>query len=149
MIKIFKTISIILVSCLFACSNSKEASSGNSTSSATDSIEKKPVVQPNDTAATSNYRLLVSFYSIGSGAEHEFIDKMENSVGIFAGEIHKNIDYEKSHWGREGETDFCLRLNELTVSEQDTFIRRTREMLKTAHWVHIYENQPCRHHPAR
>ena len=87
----------------------------------------------------------VSFYSIGAGAEYDFIIKFEDSVGKYAGKIGKNIDYEKSGWGREGETDFCLRLNELTLSQQAEFIKETRELLKTAKWVHVNENEPCRH----
>ena len=102
-----------------------------------------------DSTKEENYRLIVSFYSIGSGAEHDFIEKFEVSIGDFSQEVHKNIDYEKASWGREGETDFCLRLSELNPSQQNTMIARTQEILKSAKWVHIYENQPCRHHPKR
>ena len=68
---------------------------------------------------------------------------------VFAGKVGKNVDYEKTGWGREGETDYCLRLNELTLKEQSDFIAQTNDVLKGAKWVHVYENQPCMHKPKR
>jgi hypothetical protein len=67
----------------------------------------------------------------------------EDSIGSYSHRLGKNISYQKTPWGREGETDFCLMLNELTPSEQDEFIAMTRTHLKEAKWVNIKENYPC------
>ena len=101
------------------------------------------------TAADSLYRLTVSFYSIGSGTEHEFITGFEDKIGSYSAKIGKNIDYSKSHWGREGETDFCLSLKELTNDQQAEFVEITKNYLKDAKWVHVNENAPCLHQGRR
>ena len=95
---------------------------------------------------TNNCRLVIMFYSIGEGIDFPLSNAFEDSIGSYSLKIGKTIDYKKTHWGREGETDFCLKLNELTESEQKDFISQTRIQLKSAKWVNIYEYYPC---PAR
>ena len=102
-----------------------------------------------DSVKEDNYRFTVVFFSIGEGTENKYMTAFEDFIGVFAGKVGKNIDYEKTGWGREGETDYCLRLNELTPKEQTDFIDQTKEVLKGAKWVHVYENQPCMHKPKR
>ena len=92
-----------------------------------------------------NYRLIVVFYSIGMGTDGPSLLKFEESIGDYSKEIGKNFDYERANWGREGETDFCLRLNELSATQQTEFVSKTKELLKSAKWVNIYENKPCQH----
>ena len=63
--------------------------------------------------------------------------------------LGKKVDYEKTHWGREGETDFCLELTELTQEQQADFVSRTRKLMETAEHLSIYENEPCKHRRKR
>lgn len=135
---------LIAVITMTACKSTKKATEGSSTAKSETEAQlgSAPIA---DSLKADLYRLTVSFYSIGSGTENEFITGFEDKIGSFAGKVGKNIDYEKSHWGREGETDFCLRLTELSKAEQDEFITMTRNYLKDAKWVHINENQLCRH----
>ena len=94
---------------------------------------------------TNACRLVIVFYSIGEGSEFPIFNAFEDSIGSYSQKIGKTIDYMKTSWGREGETDFCLKLNELSQTEQEDFISKTRLQLKIAKWVHIYENQACKH----
>ncbi len=94
-------------------------------------------------------RLVVAFYSEASGVDDKAIIRFEDSIGEYSGSLGINIDYEKTHWGREGETDFCLELSELNAQQQADFVAKTRELLKTAEHVNIYENEPCRHRRPR
>ena len=98
-----------------------------------------------DNLKNNIYRLKVNFYSIGSGTENEMMLQLEDFVGTFSAEKKLNVDYEKSGWGKEGETDYCFRLKELDDSQQKEFIIKTKDLLKGAKWVHVYENEPCTH----
>ena len=41
------------------------------------------------------------------GSDNKSILAYEDFIGTYAGEVKKTIDYEKTAWGREGETDFA------------------------------------------
>ncbi len=101
-----------------------------------------PVQQKKD---SGNYRMVVMFYSIGEGVENEFVTAFEDSISAYSAKIGKNIDYERTPWGREGETDFCMQLFELSEVEKTQFISQTKRQLKKAKWVNINENYPCKH----
>lgn len=107
-----------------------------------DETKDKPVPQKADSGL---YRIVVMFYSIGEGVESEFVNAFEDSISAFSARIGKNIDYERTSWGREGETDFCMQLFELSEVEKSQFIAQTKSQLKKAKWVNIYENYPCKH----
>lgn len=143
---------------LSACRNNSPSANGATGVSAKDTVvavtdtkssQTTSTAGMNDTIAKakndSTVRLVIEFYSIGSGTDYNAMIGYEDSIGAYCGRIKKNIDYLKKPWGREGETEFCLRLNELTASEQKDFIEFTRKMLKTAKWVNIHENSLCRH----
>ena len=146
----------------FACKSNKEtATAADSTVTSqtkTEPLTPEPTittapVEPVNAGATAKvdsskddlYRLSVVFFSIGSGTDNKAMRAFENLISDFAVKSGKNIDYEKTPWGREGETDYCLRLNELDEKSQAEFVKQTTETLKDAKWVHIYENQPCKH----
>lgn len=135
--------SVILIFGTLACKQSKEASSSTNT----EHIEKEASLDPDSFPAQS--RLVVTFFSIASGTDYKATVRFEDFIGEYAGEIGKTVDYEKTHWGREGETDFCLELTELDTEQQADFVRRTRKLLETAEHVNIYENSPCKHRRKR
>ena len=135
---------LILVFGFFACKS-------NQTTKSEGSLATAPVVTTNSTTDTAavdtsgRVRLVVSFYSIGSGVEFALVNAYEDSIGAYAGRLGKTIDYKKAHWGREGETEFCLKLKELNPSQQTDFVLYTKDVLKKAKWVHINEHELCRH----
>jgi hypothetical protein len=156
---------IIAVNLLGACKSHKETAA--TTPPAVVAAETNaPVIAPEPTAeiktdvktvesnaqdsiAENMFRLTVSFYSTASGAEAPMMRKLEDFVGEFAEKNKTNVDYEKSHWGREGESDYCFKLNELSADKQKDFILQVSDVLKEAKWVHINENQPCMHRKRR
>lgn len=90
------------------------------------------------------YRLNVSFISIGTGvdgeAKQQFLDfKKEYEV-----KNNVTIDAEIAQWGREGETDYCLKLSELKSDEQNAFISDVKALLKDNKLVQISENIECK-----
>ncbi len=126
-----------------SCKESKELNS-----STANQVVPAELVSKTDTFPAKS-RLVITFFSVASGVDFQSILRFEDSIGEYAGELGINIDYEKTHWGREGETDFCLELKELSSDQQTEFINRTIELLKTAEHVNIYENAECKHRRPR
>jgi hypothetical protein len=54
------------------------------------------------------------------------------------------LNPEIINWGREGETDFCLKLKELSKDQQEQFIKESKTLLENRKLVRIYENEKCR-----
>jgi FAD synthase len=144
-----KVLSILLISLtLLSCSCSKKSNpvsevksvppqTGHVSSSSQTSAVKT------DSIADANYRLVVSFYSTGEGAEGQQISKFETFVGEYGQKFNKTVAYEKSGYGREGEVSFCLKLSEFSKNEQAKFISDSKDVLKSAKWVHFTENTTC------
>ncbi|HEU4716291.1 MAG TPA: hypothetical protein VFU15_00575, partial [Bacteroidia bacterium] len=59
----------------------------------------------------------------------------------------KHPAYVKTHWGREGETNYCLKLNELSTREQEIFVRDVRTMLANNDLVFVDEWAECKGTP--
>ena len=87
----------------------------------------------------STLRLQVSFYSIGAGIDGENKDKFD----LWLKGLSKQVKYEETHWGREGEVNYCFTLVELNAKEQEKFIADTKAQLSKSTLVHINENANC------
>lgn len=94
-------------------------------------------------------RLVIVFFSAASGIDHKASKSLEELIATYSQEAGINVNYEKIPWGREGETDYCLELTELSPEQQADFVSRTRKLLETAEHVNIRENAPCRHRRIR
>lgn len=131
---------------LGSCKQAKESSTTNPSTEKINTEIKSPI-NPDSLPATS--RLVVTFFSIASGVDFKAVVGFEEFIGEYAAEQGFTVDYEKTHWGREGETDFCLELKELTPEQQTDFVSQARKRLETAEHVSIYENQACKHRRKR
>ena len=149
-----KYLSLLFIIILFSCKNNSPAASNkevekkdslNAMSNTPQKKEEnsKPVseIKPD----SSIYTMVIMFYSIGEGIDYESLKSYEDSITAFSSRIKKNIEYQKTPWGREGETDFCMQLFELSDVEKAQFIAQTKMQLKRAKWVNIFENYPCKH----
>ena len=87
----------------------------------------------------AKYRLIVSFISIGEGINMEVQKSFEKFVASYS----PKVAFETNKWGREGETDYCLQLTELSSVQQDELVRKVKEI--TMKKVHIKENEKCPH----
>lgn len=107
-----------------------------------------PVAQQTSQAVIlpdSMYRFTVSFISIGGGTDRKAKEMFSQFILQFNEKNKVNIIAEKANWGREGETDYCLKLNELNTQQQDQFISETKTLLKSSTLVRYTENSKCRH----
>lgn len=94
--------------------------------------------------ADSIYRFNVSFISIGSGTDSKAIQQFNAFIILFNSTNKVTIVPEIVAWGREGETDYCLKLSELNVELQNKFIADTKELLKNSKLVRYKENSVCK-----
>ncbi|HNQ61585.1 MAG TPA: hypothetical protein PKJ62_04270 [Bacteroidia bacterium] len=133
----------ILLFAFFSCKPSKEAATPDISEPVVAELTQKTDSFP----ATS--RLVLTFFSPASGVDIKSVNRFEEFIGEYAGEIGINIDYEKTHWGREGETDFCLELSELDAKQQADFVSKTKILMEKAEHLNIYENSPCKHRRKR
>jgi len=98
-------------------------------------------IDPNVITDPDKYRLVVSFYSIGEGID----SKNKENFDVFLKNRSQKIIFEQTPWGREGEVDYCFKLNELTSPEQTDFVKKAKEILGKSTLVRINENEKCVH----
>ena len=122
--------------------NSSETKSGiiSENNSSKDDVKKKSELNEKNT-----YRLVVSFYSTGSGSDSKSIDMFENFLADYSVQHNLRLAFDKTPWGREGEVDYCVRLDNLNFEAQKNFVLQTREILFQTQLVYITENAACRH----
>ncbi len=131
------TLSLLLL--FFGCSATKR-----SPNSGINQVQYKSE-SPKDSVSPVVYNLIVSFFSTHAGidgkARAKFLD-YKNSFEHF--EMTK-IGVEEVHWGREGEIDYCMKLEELYATQFVRFIDGLKETMKDFKSVRIYEKSICLH----
>ena len=120
---------------IIGCNSSKNATSKNVTQSNSQNTNKT------DTLC----RLSVSFISIGSGTDKKAMQEYNQYIIQYEQKNKIKLNYEIIPWGREGENDYCFKLNELNEQQQDQFITETKEILKNSTLVRYSENSISRH----
>lgn len=105
-------------------------------------IQSAKPLQEQPAAKEEKYRLIVSFISKGAGANSDQRQAFLNYVDSLA----KKPAYKLVRWGREGETDYCFTLKELSKKEQSTFISEVKKKLAGSDRVFVEENAVCKHH---
>ncbi len=137
---------IILVSVIslsfvaVACKSHKNAASSGSTttSTATPSPEN---TESGNASSEQSYRIIVSFTSKGAGVPAEKREAFLKYVDSHP----KKPAYKTVLWGREGETDYCLTLSELSKKEQITFVEEVKKAMAGSDQVIISENAVSQH----
>jgi len=111
----------------------------NSRKIATENNNAKSIVLPD-----SIYRFNVSFISIGSGTDGKAKQQFNEFITQFNNNNKVTITPEIASWGREGETDYCLKLSDLNSELQNKFIAETKELLKSSKLIRYKENSTCK-----
>ncbi len=112
---------------------------------------KKETLKTTESTATSvantpdapiAFRLIVSFISKGAGTDYEKKAAFLSYVDSHA----KKPAYKIINWGREGETDYCFNLAELTAKKDlITFIEDIKKIAAGTDMLIISENAECTH----
>jgi hypothetical protein len=115
---------IAIVNIFFSC-NRKEAKAVN-LKVVNESIEK------------SDYDLVVSFISKGSGVDKNAINKLKTFLDDYNSNSKKPVTYLVKSWGREGEKDYCIN------ESNKEFIDKVKSAMQGFGLVRIKENSVCR-----
>src|ERR1041385_9101480 len=86
------------------------------------------------------YRVTIAFISKEIGIDSKTQESFENWLKDYP----KHPAYEVTHWGREGEMNYCLKLNELSTREQEIFVRDVRTQLTDKELVFVTEYAKCK-----
>ncbi|MBI3511475.1 MAG: hypothetical protein HY064_12495 [Bacteroidetes bacterium] len=90
--------------------------------------------------SSSIYRITIQFISKGEGIDSQTAEDFEKWLNDYP----KHPAYDKTQWGREGETNYCLKLHELSTREQDIFVRDVRTKLADKQLVIVNEYAECK-----
>lgn len=88
--------------------------------------------------------LVVSFYSIGMGVNHQAVNIMNHIIEEYKNTKNVDIPVNKIPWGREGEIDYCIDIQSIGEKDQKEFINKVHSLLDSQNWVRIKENAQCR-----
>ena len=84
--------------------------------------------------------MIVSFYSPGNGIDYKTANEFEDFLKSYV----PKVNYDIIHWGREGETDYCIDLLGLDKKEQESFKEKAKTTALKSDRVNISENEKCR-----
>lgn len=143
MIKLYCILFTLAILLLVGCKNPKISTNNQKIKNTTGILTEENHLESG--SITDIYKFSISFISIGGGINESLKDKYDQFIHDFSTKSTVKLDYEVIHWGKEGETDYCFKLSELTPKEQDQFMSDSRLILKESNLVNIEENVPCRH----
>lgn len=98
-------------------------------------VEQAPVVA----ADTSIARLVVSFISKGEGIDDKTKEEFDKWLAM-----RERFTYSVTPWGREGEVNYCVRMTNISVREQEIFVKEVRGFLVDKELVLISEYAKCK-----
>ncbi|MCC6384611.1 MAG: hypothetical protein LC117_03005 [Bacteroidia bacterium] len=101
-------------------------------------------VEMKDKLKQTKWRLIVSFISIGEGTDLAAQEQFDKYIDEWRKNKGMNVSYLSVPWGREGEVDFCFRLDEMDSSLSAQFISGMKDRLKGSSLIRISEYEQCR-----
>lgn len=105
-------------------------------------IQSLATIATND---TNRFSVVISFFSQGSGAPFEVMTEFDAFMTNYSSPNGKKPVFERVPWGREGELDYCIRLDKFDEADKNDFLRQAGAITKKTTLVHIYHNTECRH----
>ena len=118
---------ITFITFIFSCKTPKNTVSQKKTGNADSSIKEIKTVE-------------VSFYSICCGTN----SKAEDTFFKLLREYPKVKD-DSYNWGKEGETNHCLTLTNLSTNEQKALLKKLKQLAETMELVRVTKNVTCVH----
>ena len=108
--------------------------------------EEMPVIHlPEKDQDTLFYSLVVSFFSRGEGSDFKVIGEFENYLSEMKNKEGDQFIFEAFPWGREGEMDYCIRLDALSEHEKNLFFKEAERIASSSKLVHLRRNAECRY----
>ncbi|NVO03178.1 MAG: hypothetical protein HXX09_10815 [Bacteroidetes bacterium] len=125
---------IVLAIALFgiSCKTTKKTNTNNSN-----------ITTENPKLDENTYRFVVSFISIGEGIDTKLNEDFTKLMADTEGKTKKKMNAENYSRGREGEIQYCLKLNDYTTKEKDTFLKEIKSLIGDSKLVILTENCAC------
>lgn len=95
-------------------------------------------------AGDINYRVVIRFGSVCCGPRSMASDYVYELIAAREKMIGKPLVKDTVSWGKEGEYNLCMMLQEMSVPEQDDFARQLRSATTKPGTIQVAENVPCR-----
>jgi len=96
------------------------------------------------TAEEETYRVVIKFGSVCCGIDMDLKDRISRLLSERGERTGKPLDRHMVSWGEEGEFNLCLKLDELSVSEQKELTERLQLMIGKSELVKLEENIICK-----
>lgn len=93
---------------------------------------------------SETYSLVITFFSIGTGVDYKTKKIFDEWTINFEQKIGKKISLESYPWGREGEVDECISLENLSTSQKKEFLLEAKKILSNSKLIRIEENVICK-----
>ena len=122
--------SIMIILLGISCKSTKTTNSGNTNNTTTNVDE-------------NNYRFVVSFISKGEGIDSKLNDDFTKFISETETKAKKKINAENYQKGREGEIQYCMKLNNFNEKEQENFIKEVKALFGGSTMVILNENCTC------
>ena len=148
----WKLVSLLIISLAgsVACKSSKQKNSApaqtsteNKSTTVVDKVEKVDTAAASSVPEPSTYGFTVSFYSTGGGTDSKMIERFNAFVASYEKEKNVTLEHETNGWGREGEVDYCFKLDELSEKERNDFSQQAMKLLSESQLVHYMQNGQC------
>jgi hypothetical protein len=97
------------------------------------------------TTTIDTYRLIVTFISRGAGTDSQTLAALESLITTFSNRDGFKVTYEKFPWGKEGESDYCFKMEGMKKGKQNEFVKSVKNLVKDSTLVIISENAVCNH----
>ena len=94
------------------------------------------------THAPDEYRLVVRFISIGTGIDQQAFRKFEE-LRKAATKKGKSLAVKRHNWGREGERNLCMRLDEINEARAEIFVVKVKGTFRRNKRVQVAEFAKC------
>lgn len=115
-----------------SCKSKKETSTKTVENKTEQNINEQKVV----------YKLIVSFISKGAGTDNT----KRTALIEYVNSHPKKPKFETINWGREGETDYCFNLKELTTKkEMVEFIEKVKSISGGSDMMQLIEDSESTH----
>ena len=90
------------------------------------------------------YRVILKFGSVCCGIDMALHEHISRILSEYERESNVSLDRHMVYWGEEGEFNLCLRLGELSATEQETLTERLRLAIGGNELVKLEENALCK-----
>lgn len=94
---------------------------------------------------SSKFPIVISFFSVASGIDVQARAQVDSLILAFETDKKISLPKEETRWGREGEIDYCMALNQLSGCDRKKFINKVKKIAKKSGRISVLENSTCLH----